>query len=83
MGAKSISPLYAFKVAAMFNVGDAVEVNRVVMAQGYGKAPFRAWSRGYQVESIEGRTALLKVTSPGFKLGCVVRYDLRDVRLLP
>lgn len=60
--------------------GDKVEVNEVWAAAGYGKPPLTYWFIGYELVSIDGDKAVVKVIGAGLYEGMNLNYRLCDVR---
>jgi hypothetical protein len=59
--------------------GDKVEVNEVWAAAGHGESPLTYWFIGYELVSIDGDKAVVKVLE-GLYAGMNLNYRLSDVR---
>lgn len=60
-------------------LGEEVQVRQVVMSNYVGEEPTYHWCAGYTLEGIIDGVAVVKVRS-GFSAGCLVNYNLSDVR---
>lgn len=64
---------------ATLKLGDKVQVNMIICANGPGLKPTKRWVGGYTLEGIVDGVAVVKSES-GLYAGCLVNYALEDVR---
>lgn len=62
-------------------LGQQVQVNKIMWSNGHGLGPTKAWMSGYTLEGIIDGLAVVK-SSTGLFAGCLVNYDMSDVRAL-
>lgn len=61
-------------------LGQQVQVNKIMWSNGPEKDPTKVWSSGYTLEGIVDGLAVVKAER-GLFSGCLVNYDLGDVRV--
>ena len=61
-------------------LGSKVQVNKILWANGPGMKPTKHWVSGYTLEGIVDGLAVVKAET-GLFAGCLVNYDMGDVRV--
>lgn len=62
------------------NLGQKVQVRKIMWANGPELSPTKRWAGGYTLEGIIDGLAVVKAES-GLYAGCLINYDLNDVRV--
>lgn len=60
-------------------LGQRVQINKIIWSNGPGLEPTKCWSGGYTLEGIVDGLAVVKAET-GLFAGCLVNYDISDVR---
>jgi hypothetical protein len=64
---------------ATLKLGQRVQVNKIMWSNGPLEDPTKIWMGGYTLEGIIDGLAVVKALS-GLFAGCLINYDVSDVR---